>query len=372
MNVEKTHWQYEDLDNLTLWPENPRKHDIPHLQQVLRDTGMNQPIETWKGAFEGGECDGVVARYVIAGNGRTKTLRMMKLSSQPAPEHIIEKDGKWFVPINRHDDWSFRKASGYVFQENNAFRGKWNRIELKSITKRRKLDLTALGFSDDVRRKMNARENARLSSHASDVPDQFFPSRNVFGVPDLSIKRQADALDEPFKRWGSISRKTEHRGSWHFYTDDYKFSALLKSPGAVPATGCPTAVEPNFSFSEDTPPALALYWIYQKRWLARYWQDEGIRILVDLHVPKRYSSSDEDNGGVHNFLGVPKGWTAYCTRAVAGWEKALDYEFSLAVNHAGTENLLFVVYGGGTDIADYCRMKGWSHRRHDALETRGG
>jgi hypothetical protein len=121
----------------------------------------------------------------------------------------------------------------------------------------------------------------------------------------------------------------------------------------IPATGCVVAVEPNFSVCDETPAAEALWWAYNKRRIAYRWQELGVRVICDLNVGPRHREI--------NLLGVPKGWTAYATRAHRGAPfEAIHDEFLLACEHAGTEEILFVVFGGGRKrIGQYCRHNGW-------------
>jgi hypothetical protein len=116
-------------------------------------------------------------------------------------------------------------------------------------------------------------------------------------------------------------------------------------------TFCVNCVEPNFSIYNQMPLPVALWATYRKRWCARWWQSRGIKILVDLNVAEQYAEM--------NLLGVPKGWNAYATRGYTDGLQATEREFALACEHAGTASILFVVYGGGRKVMEYCRERGW-------------
>jgi hypothetical protein len=191
-----------------------------------------------------------------------------------------------------------------------------------------------------------------------DVPNTCFPSDNPAEVPTLRLKMQADYLDQPVMPWGGTGkfwrpvRNVDFRGTWHFYVDDDKFAALWKHPDSLLATGAPTIIEPNFSLDETTPFWMGLEAIGRKRWLARYWQSQGRRIIVDLHVPAKYQAL--------NLLGVPRGWKAYATRGDDRKIAELESEHMLAMEHAETtdpSDLLFVVYAGGERVKDWCRRR---------------
>lgn len=192
----------------------------------------------------------------------------------------------------------------------------------------------------------------------ADVPNAIYPSNNPEGIPTLRLDRQADVLDAPFVRWGQNCRKSRMRGCFHFYTGDERFSRLWSRPQDLVNSACVAAVEPNFSVHAQAPHAIALYQTYRKRWLARLWQDQGIRIWVDLHVAAEHRYT--------NLLGVPWGWRAYATR---GTGHDLKVEYELARRRAGATPL-FLVYGGGQDVAELARREGWLWMPEEATEVR--
>jgi hypothetical protein len=176
------------------------------------------------------------------------------------------------------------------------------------------------------------------------VPDAIWPSDNEWGIPMLDITRQADAFDLPIETWGAKARGTK-AGTLHFYTEDYRFSAVWTDPTRPLESGCINIVEPNYSVYDQVPRAIALWATYRKRWLARYWQSLGVRIFVDLNVARPYDDI--------NLLGVPKGWRAYATRGYSNRLQALAEELEITKSHAG-DSVLFMVYGGGLDVKTWC------------------
>jgi Domain of unknown function (DUF4417) len=96
---------------------------------------------------------------------------------------------------------------------------------------------------------------------------------------------------------------------------------------------------------------VALHQIYRKRWLARYWQQLGVRIVVDLNIAERHYDLA--------LLGVPRGWSWYATR---GYVDRLDNaiaEYELACEHADGKTVNFMVYGGGKAVRELCQERGW-------------
>jgi len=181
------------------------------------------------------------------------------------------------------------------------------------------------------------------------VPDTIWPSDNDYGIPVLSLERQADAFDLPIETWGAKGR-SRAAGTYHFYTEDGRFSALWSKPNQPIDAGVVNLVEPNYSLYKDFPVAVAIYRTYQKRWLARYWQSQGARIFVDMNVHPSYHAV--------NLLGVPDGWTAYATRGYSDRLELTEGEMRAARARAGVDDILFMVYGGGAKVKQWCQDNG--------------
>jgi hypothetical protein len=197
----------------------------------------------------------------------------------------------------------------------------------------------------------------------SDVPDAVFPSSNEWGIPDLLIGKSADAYDFPVTTWGSVAANRPMPGTWCFYIDDDRFEPLWRDPSRVLLGNPVNAIEPNFSTHQQHPRAFILWQVYRKRWLARWWQSKGLRIFVDLNVCKAAREL--------NLLGVPKGWKAWANRAHNSGE-GLAEEFDLACEHAGTGEILYLVYGGGAAVRELCAARGWKwvEEQYDAAKRR--
>lgn len=197
------------------------------------------------------------------------------------------------------------------------------------------------------------------------VPDARFPSANAWDVPTLDPRMQALRVELPWQSWGSKrgGRKRAMPGTYHFYVSDDRFEALWKDPMPVVLSGCHAAVEPNFTISLESPRAYVLWCVYRKRWIARYWQTEGVRVFVDLNVPAEYADL--------TFLGVPKEWRAYVTRGYTERMEATVNEWRAACEHHGDDDILFTVYGGGRAVKEMCGERGWGWIAEERDRVRG-
>lgn len=179
-----------------------------------------------------------------------------------------------------------------------------------------------------------------------------YPSTNEFGVPDLapepSLQFQPGVPDLAVV-WGSVARTRIMSGLWLFYCDDRRFARVWNEPEQVERTACRAVVEPNYSTTETTSRAEALWNIYRKRWLARRWQEAGITVWADLYVADRHHDIA--------LLGVPVGWQRYAIhaadRALGDAELALE----LATSHSQGRPFSLLAYGGGRETAAWARAR---------------
>jgi hypothetical protein len=184
-------------------------------------------------------------------------------------------------------------------------------------------------------------------------------------IPRLDPEMQAVELPHPVTKWGSIARSSAMSGTYHHFTEDVKFRAHWVKPDRLPASGCRVAVEVNYSSWPDQPIDDVLKGIYKKRWLARYWQSRGVRIVVDLNVADGFRDCA--------LLGVPAGWRAYATRK--HWATTvgeIEDDWRAARDHAGgPDGLMFVVFGGWKQVRDLCRERGWAWVPENIHAVRG-
>jgi hypothetical protein len=176
---------------------------------------------------------------------------------------------------------------------------------------------------------------------------------NDWDIPELDIALAATDLVAPVTKWGTRRRDAPMPGTWHFYTYDFHFTALTRDPSIVPLTGCTAAVEANYSTYAEMGRAEALWGVYRKRLLARWWQAHGVKIIVDLNVDRRFYDLA--------LLGVPEGWPSYATRVHRGnTPDDVEENYEIALAHAGTTPALFAVFGGGRKYKRQCLDRGWA------------
>lgn len=359
-----------EVGSLTPHPDNPRRGDVAALAALIEANG-----------FVGSIVAQTSTRRVLIGNHRLQAVQSLGFGEIPVTWADVDDDEARQILLadNRASDTSgYDEAELYrVLDEHlqavDSLEGTgWTDEDAQDLSDYIDgLDYDPPEFDDvpDVEHKevvgapAGAPEQAEDQAEDedtpdvlpsfSDVPDVVWPSANRMGIPELLLSHQADVVDFPLARWGEHGRK-KRAGTVLFYADDYKFHRLWRDPTQILHTQCATAGEVNFSTHPQAPPAVTLWRIYQKRWLARFWQSHGVRIMVDLNVDPQWSEL--------NMLGVPKGWRAYCTRGYNYAIPDIARELERAREHAGTQDVLFLVYGGGAAVKAWCEEVGaWWH-----------
>ena len=187
----------------------------------------------------------------------------------------------------------------------------------------------------------------KMSLYFRMLGDYVYPSNNEFDIPTLLTDNMPVHLELPLNPWGAEARYKKGITTYHFYVDDYRFEQLFKDPIKLLESGCKAIVEPNCSIHDQTPMAHAIWQTYRKRYLCRYLQECGMQIWVDLNVSPHFEEI--------NALGVPEGYNAFCTRGVTGWLNTTERHWEMAKRISGLDKPNMFVYGGGDDVAEWCK-----------------
>jgi hypothetical protein len=153
--------------------------------------------------------------------------------------------------------------------------------------------------------------------------DVVFPSNLTFNIPPLredllleipddvqvwpgdDLADKAAPSDNRIVLLGYTMRKmSSDQAILAFYVDDYRFESLWSEPDRYVMkflnAGIRKAISPNFSLWTDDPQAMRIWNTYRSRWLGRYMQEAGMRILPDVNW-----ALESDFG--YCFAGIPSG-----------------------------------------------------------------
>ncbi len=349
--------RYAPLQSIQTYAQGLRWHDarVQAWMAVYRTLGVVRPL--------------VVNRrngHILNPPGELEALRQMHAAGDPLPQGLL---GDWRVPV-------------WLVKLDEADEQRWALVLAGGVDRAlitRPYDESVIGvLLDEAEQEINRvkvfgidlKEYRALlevlverDDSSLNPPISGTSTANYWGIPTLDTALQVDQLYLAVK-WGAAARSTDLSGSLvHFYTDDSKFSALVKDSTPVISARAAAAVEVNFSTSPSMSRALVLYRTFQKRSISRRWQQAGIRLLVDLNVDQEFAEV--------NLYGVPEGWRAYAVRAYAKDLEHVEMAFGWAVARRGSDDVLFVVYGGGKRASELCKQRGWVWLNEDSDRVRG-
>ena len=333
--------QYLPPSELVGLSNNPRtitKADLNRLCDSIRANGF------WKHRPLGVERQGD-ALVVLDGNQRLKAARLLKMKLVP----VVIYEG---LTDQERDDLILRSNINNGEWDTGLLQSDFAGIDLEDIGL--KIDLPDLTPSEQaeptaeepLQDEPTEEEQENLAFYQRMLGDYVYPSDNEWGIPVLLTDNMPVHVELPIDPWGVEGRYKKHMNAYHFYVDDYRFERLFKDPIALLMSGCKQIVEPNCSIHDNTPKPFALWQIYRKRFLARYFQECGVQVFADLNVSHRFAE--------FNRLGIPDGYNAFFTRGVSGWQNHLDLNLEMARRISGCDHPNLNVYGGGKDIEEWC------------------
>lgn len=336
---------------LVALPNNPRKITNESLNRLCDSIRNNGYWEHRPAAVE--PIEGTDKFYVLDGNQRLKAMRRLKRYEMPCVIYTeltdAERDDIILRSNINNGEWE-----GNILQMEFAPRVDFEDIGLQFEMPEVSLPKdTSPGGEPPTEPPADTDEqdDDRLSFFYRMMGDFLYPSDNEYEIPLLSTDNQPVHLELPFTPWGVEGRYKKGITTYHFYVDDYRFEQLYKNPILLLQSGCRAVVEPNNSIHDQTPTAYAIYQIYRKRYLARYLQDCGLQVWVDLNVSPRFMDL--------NLMGVPDGYNAFFSRGgFNNWEPFLELCLEKAQQKSGREQPNLVIYGGGKDVEEWCRQKG--------------
>lgn len=346
-----------NIRDLIPHPRNPRKisqEDLNRLCDSIRQNGYWQhrpmavePVPDRPGKY-----------YILDGNQRKKALGRLKRYEVPAMIYTELTD-------EERDDIILRSNINNGEWDVPMLQAEFEQVDFEQIG----LDIELPEFEPTATApvagntpKGNGSETPPTDSDTDgDAPDSpekmslylrmlgdyVYPSNNEFDIPTLLTDNMPVHLELPLNPWGAEARYKKGITTYHFYVDDYRFEQLFRDPIKLLESGCRAIVEPNCSIHDQTPMAYAIWQTYRKRYLCRYLQECGLQIWVDLNVSPHFEEI--------NALGVPQGYNAFCTRGVSGWLPTTERHWQMAQRISGLEKPNMFVYGGGDDVAEWCK-----------------
>lgn len=329
-------------------PTNPRTLSEKGLKSLKKSIKDNPELLAYRELlvypYEGGY-------IIIGGNSRYRAL--CELGYTEAPCKVIAED----TPITTLKKYILLDNNSSGEWELSLLAEGWEQIELDDIG----LDIELPALTKDDLFKDEEPEDDDIAEDEDDedvelenkqafyesmLRDCLYESNNIYDIPTLRLDMQAGKVILPLAPWGADSRLRKDISTYHFYVEDYRFEAIWKDPTKVLMSGVQALVEPNLSLFDTTPVAYGLQQIYKKRWIARYFQECGIKVYADLNVSRKFQE--------YNRLGIPDGYNAFFTRGYADRLSHLEEELEIAKQISGLDTPNLIIYGGGAKVHEFC------------------
>lgn len=112
-----------------------------------------------------------------------------------------------------------------------------------------------------------------------------YNERNHYNIPKIIGTTKMESVEFiGFNYCMSLARKGMTDYGVHFFLDDYQFNRLWNKPDKYVQLlkQFKIVLAPDFSLYLDYPKAIQIYKHYQKHWLARYYQDNGIKVIPTI------------------------------------------------------------------------------------------
>lgn len=182
---------------------------------------------------------------------------------------------------------------------------------------------------------------------------QVFGSSNEYGIPDLLVPFVAHQPPKQMECIGYHSLRGLRGKSICHYTDDFRFQGAWTRPRtyrqAIIDSECESIIEPDFSCYTSAPLVEQMHAVYRSRWCARYWQDEGVRVIPSLTWSTRESVE-------WSLAGIPRGVIVACeTRHIT--QRIEGFRYMLLRCLHIVEPSLLVTYGAPITFPLPCAQK---------------
>jgi len=127
-----------------------------------------------------------------------------------------------------------------------------------------------------------------------------YEANNEYGIPDIKPLYEFDELT-PFVSFNQIKSRKRHELGVHFFIDDYQFNRIWQRPKIYlyMLLECRYVLTPDFSMFLDAPKAVNIFKHYQKQWVGRYLQENGVKVIPTI------GWADIDSYD-YCFIGVPQ------------------------------------------------------------------
>lgn len=287
-------WKFETkkMSEIKPWPKNPRKitkKGLKKLNESIERFGVPQPIIiNLDGTIIGGH-----ARYKSL-NQKNETEVMCAISEKQLNEKQLEElnirlnkniAGEFDFDILENEfktneliDWGF-ETKELDFDIKNPIEKEINLLSSDKVK-----EVSDIGAVFDLKNNVKFQGAGKF-----DLPILHEDMILDMDIPNTWAGRKATTTAPPyfynFGNEGTIGLPFD-KTVVGFYADDSKFESIWTDTANITKRFLDKKIlgiiSPNFSTYFDWPKAVRIFNIYRSRWVARYFQEAGIKIIPDI------------------------------------------------------------------------------------------
>lgn len=353
-------------------PRNDNQHDDLQklaLSHIIRGTGIRKSITLSR-----------LTGRIVAGHGALEASALVPLSAFPIAWQDFDSEEKEIAHLMADNELARMSIRNDMQTAENLdlLSSAGFDLALVGILDSEREDLMSLVHppaQEETTKKKKKGGKADVDS-IDEVSDElpgaaalktdmlFMPCENEYDVPDLKLAMCME-VPTPFDSWagpdGSPPQEGMHylynitsvmrelpidRSLFGFYADDHRFEVVWNQPDRYAAkllnSGFMGAVTPNFSLYAGAPYPAKLWSIYRSRWVGRFFQEAGIKVIPDVQTAG-FESLD------YCLAGIPVGVPAICIQFQTSKKTEAEVKLSRAILAEVEQRLQFkqiIIYGG--------------------------
>ena len=254
--------EYININELKPYSKNAKKHPKKQIKLIKNS------IESF------GMCDPIAInneKIIIEGHGRLEALKQLGYDE---------------VPCIRLDHLTDEERKAYTLAHNKVAESEWDfdllNDELNDIYS---FDMEDFGF-EFVDEEKNKRDTQNKVEGILNLNKATFPGVGKYDIPQLATIHENEIGE--IREWIGfnyvLSDKEPEGKAVHFFISDYQFERVFNNPDKyikkLQQYEC--VLSPDFSPYGDMPHVTQIFNHYRKHWCARYFQENGIKVIPTI------------------------------------------------------------------------------------------
>ena len=250
------------MNDLKPYSKNAKKHSKKQIERIAKSIesfGFNDPIGIWKD------------NIVIEGHGRLEALKQLGYDE---------------VECIRLDHLTDEERRAYTLAHNKVSESEWDFDLLnEEIDEILSFDMEDFGF-EFVDEEKNKKDTQNKVESILNLNKASFLGVGKYDIPQLEPTYYYEIGE--IKEWIGfnyvLSDKDPQGKAVHFFIDDYQFERVFNNPDKyikkLQQYEC--VLSPDFSPYGDMPHVTQIFNHYRKHWCARYFQENGIKVIPTI------------------------------------------------------------------------------------------